>query len=375
MTVVGEVTCSGQVIVKGKIEGIFSGSSLTVDEGGWIQGEIAAGEIECSGHIKGNVISDKFVLRKSGYHSGTVETRELEVDPGTTVDCALQSGFSGTLEAKNNVGVEIESGFPPVDLDRMRLVFDERDRCCAMDVPWSDRKELLNQVLNLLENGKQLIKVTGNRGSGKTTFIMKLAERLPASTRLVVISEPVGSVKDLLATVAIGLGIIPEEAETQNALIHRIKTVIDKSGPEKKNIVLAIDDVQTMYPATAEGVIRYLTNVYGEAEGLLQLILVGTEEIEGKLVHAVRDYFADETNCLLALNPLTIQDTADYLRFCLRTASKNDGVLFISLFPYEAIKKLHTRSRGNIAEINRLVEQALRLASRVGATTVLPRFL
>ena len=374
MTVIGEVKCSGRVIVKGKIDGILCSSTLIVGESGRIEGQITADEVECFGHIKGNVISDRFVMRKSGCHSGTVETRELEADSGSTIDCVLQSSVADIFAEKNSVDEEIQPDSPQVDLEKIRLIFDERERCCAMDVPWSQRKELLDQALNLLQKGKRLIKVTGNRGCGKTTFLLKLVEKLPVSTKLFVLSEPVGSVKDLLATTA-AMGTLPEEGESQNELAHRIKTAAGKVGREDKKIVLAIDDAQTMYPATIEGVIRCLTNLHGEDEELLQIILVGTDEIEGKLVDTIRNYFEDETNCFLALESLTIEDTADYLRFCLQIASKIDGAACMSLFPYETIKKLHTRSRGNIAEINQLVGKALLLASRVGATTVLPRFL
>ncbi|OEU81736.1 MAG: hypothetical protein BA873_05280 [Desulfobulbaceae bacterium C00003063] len=375
MTVIGEVKCSGRVIVKGKIDGILCSSTLIVGESGRIEGQITADEVECFGHIKGNVISDRFVMRKSGCHSGTVETRELEADSGSTIDCVLQSSVADIFAEKNSVDEEIQPDSPQVDLEKIRLIFDERERCCAMDVPWSQRKELLDQALNLLQKGKRLIKVTGNRGCGKTTFLLKLVEKLPVSTKLFVLSEPVGSVKDLLATIAAAMGTLPEEGESQNELAHRIKTAAGKVGREDKKIVLAIDDAQTMYPATIEGVIRCLTNLHGEDEELLQIILVGTDEIEGKLVDTIRNYFEDETNCFLALESLTIEDTADYLRFCLQIASKIDGAACMSLFPYETIKKLHTRSRGNIAEINQLVGKALLLASRVGATTVLPRFL
>lgn len=375
MTITGEVKCSGRVIVKGKIDGILCGSTLIVEESGRVKGKITADKVECFGHIKGNVISDIFVMRKSGYHSGTVETRELEVDPGTTIECVLQSGVVDILAEKNSAEDENKVDLSQFDLEKMRLVFVERGKCCAMDVPWSQRKELLDQALNLLQKGKRLIKVTGNRGCGKTTFLLKLAEKLPAGTKLFVISESVGSVKDFLATVAAGMGVLPEEGESQNELAHRIKIAAGKPGGEDKKIVLAIDDAHTMYPATIEGVIRCLTSVHEEDQEFLQIILVGTGEIESKLADTARDYFADETNCLLALESLTIEDTADYLRFCLHIASKIDGAVCMSLFPYETIKKLHTRSRGNIAEINQLVGQALLLASKVGATTVLPRFL
>jgi len=374
MTVTGEITCSGQVIVKGTIDGTFSAGSLIVEANGRVQGQVVADEIECSGYIQGNIRSDKFVMKASGQHLGTVETRELEVAFGATIDCVLQSGIHGLVEAENNE-VEFRPPCPRVDLEKIGRIFSEKERCCAMDVPWSERSKLLRQVIDLLGKGKQLIKITGDRGCGKTTFIRKLAGELRPDAKLSVISEPVGSVKSLLVTIAATLGTLPEVGESQGELVNRIRSVTTGSGGDFSRFVLVIDDTETMYPATIEGLIRCLTNLSGENENLLQIILLATDDVEEKLVHTTRDYFEDETNCILSFKPLTIEDTADYLRFCLQTESKIDGAACMSLFPYEAIKKLHTRSGGNIAEINRLVAEALLLASEIGANTVLPRFL
>jgi len=374
MTINGEITCAGQVIVKGEINGILSADSLIVEKNGRVQGQVAANEIECAGSIQGNVRSDRFVMKSSGNHLGTVETGELEVAFGATVDCVLQSGVHGIVEAENRMA-EVRPPIHQVDLVKLGQIFSDKKKCCAMDVPWSERRKLLGQVVNMVEKGKELIKITGDKGCGKTTFIMKLAGELPRSTKLSVLSDPVGSVKVLLATIAAALGSVPGEGESQDRLVERIRNAAGRSVGEGIKNVLAIDDADTMYPATIEGLIRCLTNISGENEKLLQIILLGTGAVEDKLIDTTRDYFEDETNCLLTFKPLTIEDTADYLRFCLQAESKIDGAACMSLFPYETIKKLHARSRGNIAEINRLVPKSLLLASEIGASTVLPRFL
>ena len=77
-------------------------------------------------------------------------------------------------------------------------------------------------------------------------------------------------------------------------------------------------------------------------------------------MHSAKEYFEDETNCILALEPLTMKDTAEYLRYCIQVASNNNGQACMSLFPHEIIKKLHLQSRGNIAEINILAEKVIR---------------
>lgn len=353
MTIVGEVRCGGELIIDGKIEGVLDGTTVVVGESGQLIGNIAADEIECSGHVEGNIVSDKFIVRKGGCHLGTVETREIKVDPGATLDCVLQSGAPRIIEPSN----------PGIDFNRMLSVFDDRERSCTMDVPWSERKKLLDQLLHLLERGKQLIKITGENGSGKTTFIAKLAESLPADITPITISGPVGSVREFLAIIAGALGVSVGVGGPLPEMVLQIKAALNETGGAAKKIVLSIDDAHTMYPATIEGVIRCLTSACGEGEELLQIILLGTDEIEEKLVHSAKEYFEDETNCILALEPLTVKDTAEYLRFCVQMASNNNSQTCMTLFPHEAIEKLHLQSRGNIAEINQLAENLLRSSS------------
>ncbi len=296
MTIVGEVTCPGPLFVKGKIDGNFSGGSVVIEEKGEIHGKIAAGEIECCGHIEGNVLSDKFIMRKNGYHFGTVETKVLEVDPGANIDCVLQSGFSETSD----------SSVVQVDLEGVCSGFDERAKSRTIDISWSERKELLDQIVSLLGKGKQLIKITGEKGSGKTTLIRMVSEKLSPDTKFCIIKDPVGSVKDLLLTLAADLGISVDKSERQRDIIQRIRDAVYDSDGEKARLILLIDDADLMYPATMEGIIRSLTNVYGGNEELLQLILFGTDEIDRKLVPTAREYFEDETNCFFILEPLTI---------------------------------------------------------------------
>ncbi|WP_228855534.1 hypothetical protein [Desulfomarina profundi] len=92
--------------------------------------------------------------------------------------------------------------------------------------------------------------------------------------------------------------------------------------------------------------------------------------MEGKLVHTTREYFEDETNCLLALEPLSIKDTSEYLRLCLQIEVDREDLNPVDLLPFETLKKLYTASDGNIRLINNLVAGAFRRASQSGSLFV-----
>ncbi len=375
MVISGAVECRGRVILEGTLEGSFSGQVLDIREGGKISGDIKATTIDCSGHMEGCVVTESLALRRSGRHVGTVETRKLAVEPGAILDCALQSGDrqgSAPLPGRSESVVT-----PAVDLGALLAAFREGVRPCCMDVPWSERLELYSQLLGLLEKDKPLIKVTGESGSGKSLLVEKMVRTLPASYKVLQIIDQTGSVAAVLQEVAAFLGIEGAVETAQSELEARIKFALDARRQSGQRVVLLVDDAEKMYPATMEGIIRTLTNAYGEGDGaaMLQLILFGSKEMETKMVATTIEYFEDETNCQLYLEPLNIKDTADYLRFCLQLASAGGGSYSTALFPYDTIRKIHSLSHGNIAAINRLADKALRGAHAAGASEVHAKYL
>jgi type II secretory pathway predicted ATPase ExeA/cytoskeletal protein CcmA (bactofilin family) len=374
MSIVGDVTCKGEVILEGRLEGSFAGKNLIIRKTGKLLGEGKGESIECSGYMEGRILTMSLRLLKTGRHVGTVETRDLVVEPGAVLDCALQSGSLRWRE--NGHEEEKERIEPPADIGDLLSAFSEECRPCCMDVPWSERLELYSHLLELLERGKPLVKISGTSGSGKSALVGKLHDSLPENFSIVQIEDQVGSVTDLMREVAAKL--LAEDAaenQSQHDLAAELKTEICRRVSKGERIVVIIDNAQEMYPATLEGVTRMLTDGYGEGEEMAQVILLGTALMESKLVPTITEYFEDETNCQLTLEPLNIKDTADYLRFSLQLASGGDGVAYMSIFPYETIQSIHQQSEGNIATINRLAAAALEKAHSAGVSVVAPHML
>jgi type II secretory pathway predicted ATPase ExeA len=68
-----------------------------------------------------------------------------------------------------------------------------------------------------------------------------------------------------------------------------------------------------------------LTNAGATGDEILQMILLGTKEMEARVAATTFKYFEDESTCQLYLEPITLKDTADYLRFCLQRAAAGNG--------------------------------------------------
>ena len=376
MVISGSVESHGRVVLEGSLEGSFLGRDLDIRLGGRIFGEIKAINIDCAGHMEGSVVTDSFALRRSGRHVGTVQTRKLTVEPGAILDCALQSGAPIGPTAAPLAGKAMSGS--TLDLEPFLAAFREDVRPCCMDVPWSERLELYSRLLGLLEKDKPLIKVTGESGSGKSVLVEKIRQTLPESYRIVKLLDQTASVAAILQEVAEHLAVEGSMQLSQEELLAELKDALLEKRRCGLRVVLLIDDAEKMFPATMEGVIRTLTDACGDGprQELLQLVLFGTKEMETKMVSTVIEYFEDETNCQLYLEPLNIKDTADYLRFSLQlVAAGGTNNYSTALLPYETIRKIHSLSHGNIAAINRLADRALRRAHADGAPEISSKYL
>ncbi len=374
MVISGDVECCDCIVVEGQMNGTFKGTDLHVAESGHVSGAVIADSIECFGRLEGDITTGALVLRQTGCHVGTVETSDLTVELGAILDCALQSGTK-KVQKHQVLQKEVEQA-PVVSLSKCSCAFQEGTRPCCMDVPWSDRKDLYNSIVDLLDKDKPLIKVTGEGGSGKSFLAQKVQDSLPGAYEVFLISEQVGAVASLVQSVATYLGVDISAVSAQGELIVEIKGVLKEKSTRGQKVVLLVDDAELMYPATMEGMIRLLTGAYDDTNGeALQMILFGSDELESQMVATTVEYFEDETNCQLYLEPLTIKDTAEYLRFCLQRAAKKTEVDCIALLPYESISRIHSVSGGNISKINEMADKGLQAAHADGATAITPGFV
>ncbi len=375
MTISGSVECQGRVVVEGVLEGSFAGTELCIGATGRISGDISARSIDCAGRMEGYVITHALVLRSTARHVGTVETSRLTVEQGAVLDCALQSGICEAKAA--DPGSRGLPSLSVIDLGSLLCAYEEGTRPCCMDVPWSQRLDLYGQILNLLEKGKPLIKVVGESGSGKSVLVEKLHRSLPSSYLVLRVLERRDSVATILLEVADQLELGGTSELSQQVLLEVVKMALVERANRGQQVLMLIDDAQEMFPASLEGVVRHLTGALseGKREEQLQLILLGNQEMHGKMVTTIVEYFADETNCQLQLDPLNIKDTADYLRFCLQLAAAGGEGYSTALLPYDTIRRIHSRSQGNVAAINTLATKALRSAHAAGATEISPQYL
>ena len=130
------------------------------------------------------------------------------------------------------------------------------------------------------------------------------------------------------------------------------------------NVVLIIDEAQNLTPKVMEEV-RMLSNLETEKEKLIQIILLGQPQLKKKLENAKLEQFKQRISIYYHLNPLTRQETEEYIKHRLNLAFAEGKPP--EIFTAGAIEAIYEYSKGTPRLINLTCDSAL-LSGYVGNT-------
>lgn len=90
----GKITIQGQSRIHGGVKGDIrglKGSSVTLMEGGWMEGRFFGPEIRIAGYFKGEIqAEERAILMSSARFVGTIKASKIEVHFGAFVEGDLQ---------------------------------------------------------------------------------------------------------------------------------------------------------------------------------------------------------------------------------------------------------------------------------------------
>ncbi len=216
------------------------------------------------------------------------------------------------------------------------------------------KEALVALTYGVLER-KGFILLTGEIGSGKTTvcraFVNRLMER--HDVRFALILNPGLSELELLKAINDEFQI-PSFYNTKRGLIDELNRFLIDQNAKGNNVVLIIDEAQTLDPAVLEQ-IRMLSNLETETQKLLQIVLIGQPELRDTLALSQLEQLNQRIAVRYHLTPLTESEVLEYIRHRLNVAQ---AVATIEFTP-EALRLLYTASRGIPRRINVICDRAL----------------
>lgn len=200
---------------------------------------------------------------------------------------------------------------------------------------------------------KELILLTGEIGSGKTTLTRALMDSLSEKYRVVVLINPRLTPVQFLRTVAKRFDInVPYNFKDN--LLDAIYEKVYEDYEAGISPVIIIDEAQLIHGKETFEEIRLLTNFQLDNVNLLSLILVGQTDLRRRLNHKVYLPLRQRIGLFYHLGPLARDEIKGYVEYRLKVSGVEDP-----LFTEGALKLLYQYSGGIPRVINSLATSAL----------------
>jgi MSHA biogenesis protein MshM len=231
--------------------------------------------------------------------------------------------------------------------------------------PAAGHERAFERLLGGLADGEGMLLLLGAPGTGKTLLCHRLIDSLGETVECVCLTHThLADRAGLLQSILFDLGLEhagKSEHEMRLALIEHLM----QGFAGGKRTVLLIDEAQHLGVDLLEE-LRLLGNLEGSGGKAVQVVLVGQPELlatlESPRLRSLRQRLAVRA----ALEPLGVEESADYLLHHLRLAGGRPE----EILGEEALELLARNTHGVPRLLNQSAHQALRLAAGAGANQV-----
>lgn len=217
-----------------------------------------------------------------------------------------------------------------------------------------------------IENGKGLVVVTGEVGTGKTTILRWMMERLDRTVLVAYIFNPRLSVPEFYQHVTTLLDV--KKWETKSELLFELGRALESRHSRGLRTVLIVDEAQGLSPHVLEE-IRLLSNFESNTAKQLQIVLTGQPELRDVLnnpdLRQLKQRIA--LRCVIKTLP-SVEETERYIFSRLLVA----GAERPEIFSPAAVDYIFRCSEGVPRNINNLCDNAL-LAGYAAGESVISR--
>jgi general secretion pathway protein A len=215
--------------------------------------------------------------------------------------------------------------------------------------------EALAHLMYGINESGGFIQLTGEVGTGKTTVVRTVLARIPQHADVAVILNPRITPTEFLLTICeeLGVDVHRSEHESVKSMVDGLNRRLLNAHAEGRRVIVIVDEAQNLSASVLEQV-RLLTNLETPTQKLLQIILIGQPELAAMLDRTELRQLAQRITGRYHLNPLTREETQEYVRHRLRVAGVANEV-----FTRGALKEIHRLSGGIPRIINVCCDRAL----------------
>src|SRR5215211_1038288 len=217
-----------------------------------------------------------------------------------------------------------------------------------------------------IESGKGLVVVTGEVGTGKTTILRWMMQRLDRTVLVAYVFNPRLTVPEFYQHITTLFDV--KDWETKSELLIALGKTLESRHGRGLRTVLIIDEAQGLSPYVLEE-IRLLSNFESNTAKQLQIILTGQPELRDVLNNPDLRQLKQRValRCVIKALP-NVEETDRYIisRLLVAGAERTD------IFSPAAVDFIFRCSEGIPRNINNLCDNAL-LAGYAAGETVISR--
>lgn len=218
--------------------------------------------------------------------------------------------------------------------------------------------QTLNEILICLHGGQGIAILTGPAGIGKTQFCRVLLSRLGETFLPVFLPHSnFPSRRALLQALLYELGH-PYVRLAAQELRLELATAVRAIGAGRAGVGLVIDEAHMLSEKLLEEV-RTITYLVDDGRPLIRVLLSGQPELDEMLARPALAALSQRIGCQVALEPLSLRESADYIGARLRWAGGQPGEVFTP----EALEAVCRAGDGLPRCLNQLCDHALMLAA------------
>jgi len=211
---------------------------------------------------------------------------------------------------------------------------------------------------------KGFVVLTGEAGTGKTTLLVKVLKSVPVSQlQFSVIVNPTLTPSEFLEMVLLDFGVKDIPASKAQRL-WKLQNLLFSGRDEGKVSALIVDEAHKLSLEVLEE-IRLLGNFEETQRKLLQIVLVGQDELDEILNREDLRQLKQRIALRMCLHPLNPVEVGQYVQHRWTIAGGDQAP-----FSLDALRGVASASRGIPRIINSVCENALLSAFAEGSATV-----
>ncbi len=246
--------------------------------------------------------------------------------------------------------------------------FSERPFTLVPDptfIYWSDQHKRAFSVLEFgILSRAPITMITGAVGCGKTTLLRQLLNVIEQDSVVGLISNAQGDRGELIQWVLHSLGIRFDAGLGYVAQFQILQDFLISTYAEGKRVVLIFDEAQNLSKESLEE-LRMLTNINSNKDELIQLVLVGQNELREVIKRPELRQLAQRIAASFHLRPLSEGAVHDFIVHRLRVAGGTGEEI-----DQNARKLIYQVAQGIPRLINQICDMSLLYAWSADSTVV-----